>query len=149
MTEISEVKLFNLRAEDFFKIKNLLDVVDLFFPRRSSAGVSVLPSHGAALPAQVRPTLGCGSRGKKGNKNRRSVFKIGMKPSCKRSGESRWSVLLCCRTMWVLLQVTVSLLPPSSSSFPPLSPSSSSPAVWTAAVNVTRMEQHFSLGLSK
>lgn len=50
------------RAEDFFKIKNLLDVVDLFLPRLSSAGVSVLPSHAAALPAQVRPTLGCGRR---------------------------------------------------------------------------------------
>ena len=63
IAKTSEVKLVNLRAEDFFKIKNLLDVVDLFFPRRSSAGVSVLPSHGAALPAQVRPTLGYGRRG--------------------------------------------------------------------------------------
>lgn len=50
------------RAEDFFKIKNLLNVVDLFFPRLSSAGVSVLPSHGAALPAQVRQTVGCGRK---------------------------------------------------------------------------------------
>lgn len=41
------------RSQDFFKIKNLLDVVYLFFPRLSSAGVSVLPSHGAPLPAQV------------------------------------------------------------------------------------------------
>lgn len=41
------------RSEDFFEVKDLLDVVDLFFPRPSSAGVSVLPSHVAALPARV------------------------------------------------------------------------------------------------
>lgn len=46
------------RSQDFFKIKNLLDVVYLFFPRLSSAGVSVLPSHGAPLPAQVRASAG-------------------------------------------------------------------------------------------
>lgn len=64
------------RAEDFFKIKNLLDVVDLFFPRLSSAGVSVLPSHGAALPAQVRPTMGCGRSKDAGRKkeNKNGIF---------------------------------------------------------------------------
>lgn len=42
---------FYSRAEDFFKIEDLLDVVHLLLPRLSSAGVSVLPSHGAASPA--------------------------------------------------------------------------------------------------
>lgn len=39
------------RAEDLFKIEDLLDVVHLLLPRLSSAGVSVLSSHGAASPA--------------------------------------------------------------------------------------------------
>lgn len=64
------------RAEDFFKIKNLLDVVDLFFPRLSSAGVSVLPGHGAALPTQVRPTMGCGRRKDAGRKKKIKTEKV-------------------------------------------------------------------------
>lgn len=35
------------RSEDFFQIKDLLDVIDLFLPRLPAAGVSVLPSHAA------------------------------------------------------------------------------------------------------
>lgn len=42
---------FYSRAEDFFEIEDLLDIVHLLFPRLSPAGVSVLPSHGAASPA--------------------------------------------------------------------------------------------------
>lgn len=60
--EVSQSSVY-LRAEDFFKIKNLLDVVDLLLPRLSSAGVSVLPSHGAALPVRVRLTRGLRAEG--------------------------------------------------------------------------------------
>lgn len=64
---IKEVFSGHSRSQDFFEIKDLLDVVHLFFPRLSSAGVSVLPSHGAPSPAQVRPTAGggCGGDGEK------------------------------------------------------------------------------------
>lgn len=74
-----EVKLFSVysRAQDLFKIKDFLDVVDLFFPRLSSTGVSVLPSHGAASPVRVRPTL----------RERRDA-KMG-----KRSGKGGWFCL--------------------------------------------------------
>lgn len=54
---------FYSRAEDFFKIEDLLDVVHLLLPRLSSAGVSVLPSHGAASPATSPTDSGGGAPG--------------------------------------------------------------------------------------
>lgn len=59
--------VFYSRSQDLFEIKDLLDVVHLLLPRLSSAGVSVLPSHGAPSPAQVPPTAGggCGGEGGK------------------------------------------------------------------------------------
>lgn len=51
------------RSQDLFEIKDLLDVVHLLLPRLSSAGVSVLPSHGAPSPAQVHRQRGGGDAG--------------------------------------------------------------------------------------
>lgn len=54
---------FYSRAEDFFKIEDLLDVVHLLLPRLSSAGVSVLSSHGAAASPATSPADSCGEAG--------------------------------------------------------------------------------------
>lgn len=97
------------RAEDFFKIEDLLDVVHLLLPRLPSAGVSVLPSHGAASPAQVRPTVGfgrmgrCGEEGKKGKRKLKTACFVEETGLARVPevffGESRCCVLRCGRTM--------------------------------------------------
>ena len=97
--------------------------------------------HWAAGGGRMRSVCVCGggeNKNKKGSifcKNKKEKWSWA---GSERAGVSRWCALRCCRTMRVLLQVTVSLPPPSSSSsLAPASPSSP-PAVWTAAVNVTR-----------